>query len=422
MSVLFNITPLERIRNFLFLLFSLDILLGGPGFFVLHGQVSLRKLIFGLFGIFCILVFIAEKKTKTTQVMAIISTILFFIIWVLVIPIFTHGNLGHSISDALPLIGVSLLLVSYELSRRQATWENIKQIVHALLFVFAIIHIVLFSIFAILPETRLPVYFSLKSFYQSQEVVFAAFTPIENGLSRVYFGSSFLLLIGLYLSATRNLLSDRNFLKYLLIFIFCVAIYITNTRSLILGALIFGIFQFSFIYRLKIFNPSPTHFFLLLILPFILSLALIPTINPQVLRIIGIERGVSDEVRSNQFPSLVEEFISSPIVGKGFGSNAEFIVNPNAPFSYELSLAALLMKIGVLGLVIVLALISYSLKMICTMTKDKSILLPLLSLYGLFFSFIMVSFYSPFMFGFFGTFFLLFLGYEFSSITRRQNV
>ena len=61
----------------------------------------------------------------------------------------------------------------------------------------------------------------------------------------------------------------------------------------------------------------------------------------------------SDTVRYLQFYPLLEGFMSSPIIGNGFGYFTEKVIrSAENPFSYELFFVALLAKIGLIGFII----------------------------------------------------------------------
>ena len=60
---------------------------------------------------------------------------------------------------------------------------------------------------------------------------------------------------------------------------------------------------------------------------------------------------VSNQIKIEQMYKLLDKWKESPIWGHGYGSYVEgYLRSEEAPFSYEMQLFALLMKIGVLGL------------------------------------------------------------------------
>jgi hypothetical protein len=57
-------------------------------------------------------------------------------------------------------------------------------------------------------------------------------------------------------------------------------------------------------------------------------------------------------IRLYQIKSLLEAWSNHPVLGKGFGSHADYIRVESAPFSYEMVGFALLMKLGVVGILL----------------------------------------------------------------------
>jgi hypothetical protein len=147
----------------------------------------------------------------------------------------------------------------------------------------------------------------------------------------------------------------------------------------------------------------------------VLSFLLAPTVDPSTLQALDLGRNVSDDVRAVQFDSLFEAFKNSPFTGIGFGSNATFIRAPDTPYAYELSIVGLFMKIGIVGLVLacgVWAAVLNTFRQPGRFDKARQVA----SLYAMYFAFICSCFYNPYIFGFFGTFFLLFVLYDYSYV------
>lgn len=72
--------------------------------------------------------------------------------------------------------------------------------------------------------------------------------------------------------------------------------------------------------------------------------------DPSVLAWIGVGRDVSDDIRSEQVFSLLRTFERHFIMGTGFGASADEIRSESVPWSYEMSILALCMKIGLVGI------------------------------------------------------------------------
>jgi hypothetical protein len=62
---------------------------------------------------------------------------------------------------------------------------------------------------------------------------------------------------------------------------------------------------------------------------------------------VTIDEGM--QIRTDQVSSLMEKWSTVPILGTGFGGNAEYVRVEAAPYSYEMVAFALLMKLGMAG-------------------------------------------------------------------------
>jgi hypothetical protein len=250
---------------------------------------------------------------------------------------------------------------------------------------------------------------------------FVFFTPLENGTYRIYFGSSFLLLLGLYFSVARifSKPTGKPYFEYVLALLIFGALWATNTRSLMLGA---GAFIVAYLLCLRFFTKVEQSYWsilLLLVLPLLLSFLLVPTVDPSTVQALDLGRGMNDDVRAIQFDSLFEAFKNSPFLGIGFGSNAPFIRSEDTPYAYELSTVGLFMKIGIVGLLLACGLwaaVFNSFRLPGSFGAARKIA----ALYALYFAFVCSCFYNPYIFGYFGTFFLLFMLYEFSYVMRNE--
>jgi O-antigen ligase len=288
---------------------------------------------------------------------------------------------------------------------------------------FALLHIALYVFLLLYPQMQ----GSVSDLFQyaldvgsGDDARFVFFTPsLDNGVYRIYFGSSFLLLIGLYFSVTRptNVRIGWLRLEYVMALLILGALWATNTRSLMLGAATFiALYPFCLLFVKKV-EQSYWSIFLLLALPIVCSFLLVPTVDPTTLQLIGLGRNVSDDVRSVQFASLFDAFKNSPLFGLGFGSNATFIRAQDTPYAYELSIVGLLMKVGTVGLLAACAIWAGVLDTFRSPGNTRAAR-EVAALYALYCSFVISCFYNPYIFGFFGTFFLLFVLYEFSYVMR----
>ncbi|MGL5978925.1 MAG: hypothetical protein ACRCZJ_08030, partial [Erysipelotrichaceae bacterium] len=81
---------------------------------------------------------------------------------------------------------------------------------------------------------------------------------------------------------------------------------------------------------------------------------------------------VSNTIKLEQIPYLLQTWEQAPVFGQGYGSVADgYQRSTVAPFSYEMTLFALLMKIGVVGIGVWLGVL---LTFLLSCFKQKSIL------------------------------------------------
>ncbi|WP_348688825.1 hypothetical protein [Acidovorax soli] len=414
---------LRRFQSLVFFLFVLDLLLLGAGVDIPGMNVSSRKLFFLLFGVASLLVYFGEFATRgSVDVVPMLAASLFLCVWAIFIPYFVHGNFAYAMSDVMPLAASGVFLFTADFPRWRNVWTDIRGMLLAFLYAFALLHVILYLILMVYPDLLLDLAETFALIFDvgvGDDARFVFFTPLDGGGARIYFGSSFLLLIGLYF-----LISDEgeyfgSGLRSWVVFaaLLIGALWATNTRSLLLGAAaMLFLFPVSR-WLMSRLRKSWLTLFLLLVLPFFLSFLLIPTVDTELLAFLGLGREGSDDVRSEQLYSLLNAFSEHWLFGLGFGANASFVRAEASPYAYELSILALFMKIGVVGILVACGIWA-SLLVSPQLGMEKASARKLSALYVLYFSFVVSCFYNPYIFGFFGTLFLLFVLYEFSFLAK----
>ena len=417
---------LRTVQSLLFFLFLLDLLFLGAGVNIYGLDISSRKLLFLFFCASSLLVYFGDFTEKDMVGFSLIlAGFLFILIWVILIPLISHGNLIYAVSDAMPLIASGVFLLTTKFPIWKNLWLAARGLMLRFLYLFTILHVILYFIFMIYPNLvadLTEVFALIFDIGTGNDAKFVFFTSLDGDISRIYFGSSFLLLIGFYF-----LLSDEgeNFgrslrSRFFFAILLVVALWATNTRSLLLGAVAMVIFFPISRWLMKHINKSWLTIFLLIILPLFLVFLLIPTVDMQLLAFVGLDRDGSDDIRSEQLYSLLNTISENILFGLGFGANALIVRNEDAPYSYELSILALFMKIGVSG-VLVACGIWASILLNLLPKKGQEFEKKFTALYALYISFVISCFYNPYIFGFFGTFFLLFILYEFAFVARGEK-
>jgi hypothetical protein len=86
-------------------------------------------------------------------------------------------------------------------------------------------------------------------------------------------------------------------------------------------------------------------------------------INPAFLSTIGLARDQSDVDRVEQAAALLSQFETHPLVGTGFGSYVYQVIRAaDAPYSYELVFYALIMKLGAIGISVLILILGLALR------------------------------------------------------------
>jgi hypothetical protein len=413
----------KMFRNLFFFLFVLDLLFFGAGFEIPGLGVSSRKVFFLLFSGISFWIYIFELYShRVSEIVAIFFAILFIFIWVFFIPSATHGNISYAVADALPLAASYIFLLTVDIPRRNNFWTSVRRLLLGFLYAFSFVHVVLYAVLLMNPDLRDGLAESFAGIFDvgiGEDARFVFFTPLDGDGSRIYFGSSFLLLLGLYFVLADQGEGFGRGLRSRAVFAILLvgALWATNTRSLMLGAATMVLLWPMSSWLMRRVRWSWLVVFLLLIWPLFMVFILIPTVDTELLASIGIGRGGSDEFRSEQLYSLLDAFSGHWGFGLGFGANAPFVRVDETPYAYELSILALFMKVGVVGVVFSCVVWAYVLLGLFR-GENEVASRKLSALYVLYVSFIVSCFYNPYMFGFFGSLFFLFLLYEFSFVSR----
>tara|TARA_B100000989_G_C19529880_1_gene469005 strand:- start:2014 stop:3237 length:1224 start_codon:yes stop_codon:yes gene_type:complete len=172
--------------------------------------------------------------------------------------------------------------------------------------------------------------------------------PMPDGSFRIFWISCAIFPWSILLLKT----SDKLWLIWAMLFL--VAAYATGTRAVFYCAVM------AFIYLIYINSPK---FRLLNMGALIFALTAFVGIGIseiENLRIFDIQSEFEGQsARSIQAYALIASWQESIILGKGFGASADLVRSDTAAYSYELTYVALLMKVGLLGYVFMLIILSY---------------------------------------------------------------
>jgi len=415
---------LETLLAYIFIAFFADIFVFGADQFLTSYGIPLKKIIFL---VFCVISLAASTYRSNTEKkffrIILCAWAIFFFIWGALIPFMGTQPSIYSARDLLPWAAILIYYPSRQYLSKPRAQHLITLAAAFFILTLALVHIALFLLGLIEPQMAYKLSEYLKAFMERPnfDIETSVFFSIqENLMPRIYFVSSCLLLIGLYIGTE---ISKRRFLLgafYSLIII--VAIYCTQTRSLYLSSFLYYIILAFFTQFRNRFKNNIQSLFALLALPFLLSFAALFFLDPQFIKMVGMARGFSDNLRYMQLIPLINAFKEHLIWGNGFGMSIEPVRSSAAPFSYELSILALIAKVGLFGFLVSLFLTALTLFQAQCRTTLTALPINFPSIYALYFAFIFASTYNPYIFGFNGTFFFLFILYAYQSSLEKRDV
>jgi O-Antigen ligase len=321
------------IRDFLMLVFITEIMFGGSLGFMIYGIPFRKLLFFILIGSF-FLSLIVNPLLRRWQLILLFSLMFIILMWGLLIPTIRGVDLAYSIAESSPLLGLLLvypLVQSFKKNGLNYYLDYINWIMAVVSFVIIVVWF-LANLFES-PEYAL----GLKLFFIfiSGDDFGAYIGPMPDGSFRVMWITCLILPF---------LLIYKNFNSFRLgwsIF-YLVAIYATGTRSFLYAAFII-LFILLFRHRRMLFA---------LVFPFTITVMLFGVQFVEGIRLFEIASEFDSEgPRFEQFFSLLRLFADNPIMGAGFGGQADILRSDVAPYSYELTYVALLAKLGSLGFI-----------------------------------------------------------------------
>lgn len=342
-----------------------DIAFFGPGLVVPGLGVSLRRSLFLL--ILLVLAFRrAMRRSSFTNAEVGFVALLgaFGVFWGIVVPSSYGYLLSLSFADISPWLGMLILaLWPWDSWPALAQWKKFCSFLVVVTVLLALAHL---GIWALL-ETNFvtPEFFSVTANLVSAGSdgdSFLRIAELEGGGFRVFWSSSIFLLGGIYfLSVTRPRPIKIRWLVALGMAVFALGA--TYIRAFLGAITIFVVLTYvlrRFYAARRIQFPIATILGIWLIGIVSVSIA----INPTFLSTIGLARDASDVDRVEQAGALLSQFQAHPLLGTGFGSYVyQVIRGGDAPYSYELVFYALIMKLGVIGMIALISILGLALKL-----------------------------------------------------------
>jgi hypothetical protein len=358
---------LDALALILLVFLVIDLALFGPGIVLPVVGVSARRLIFvGIFGLF-ILRHVLTANALTMAQLILLSTIMFIaILWAAAVPAAYGFAPGDSLADVLPWTSLLLLVFwPWDAWPVVSRWMAFAKFIVRLSLALAVIHIVVWALLVsgFLTDGMLSLLTYRLTGGEPVDNSFIRAGMFAENQFRVYWSSSVFMLCGLYFHVV-NASKKWSFGWVIAFGILAFGLWTTQIRAFLGAAVIFVVLSSFLRYvkqaRLWVSTPAGVLFMWAF---FVLCVS--AAIRPELLESIGLSRDASDVVRVDQADALLAGFTAHPILGMGFGAYASSLVrSDDSPFSYELVFYALLMKVGLLGVLALGATLFISLNIV----------------------------------------------------------
>jgi hypothetical protein len=342
----------------------IDIALFGPGLVLPGVGVSLRRSVFLL--ILLVLAFrrMLKHRAFTRDEIAFFALLgTFSVFWGIVVPSSYGYLLPQSFADIAPWLGLLMIaLWPWDAWPTLVQWRKFCKFVVAIAVLLALAHLGIWALLVanVVPPEAFEVTANLVS-SSGDAGSFLRIGALEGGGFRVFWSSSIFLLGGIYfLAVTRR--RPIKF-RWLIALALCFLALATTGIRAFLGAMAIFVLL-SWVLR-RFYSTRRVQFPVATILGlWIISIVSVSiAINPSFLAAVGLSRDASDVERVEQAGALLSQFETHPLVGTGFGSYVYQVVRgAEAPFSYELVFYALLMKLGVIGIIVLILILGLVLR------------------------------------------------------------
>ncbi len=306
--------------------------------------INVRKYLFiAIFILF--LIYTAFNKIKRYVFLISLPIAILFTVWALLIPSIYDTDLKYSTIEAFPLFGFMLLSFSVIFFKRNIPcWLFIRNFIFILSAVNCFIHLIIVLGFYFDQFNFLSI--SYLDFVDPERLGSISLTFSEEETRIVWTGSIFFLIV-----FSKAFFSEKKnyFLQFTLLSLSASTLIITSSRGFYIGIIISLILIF-FMKITKLFDDRKNLYigtvFLIIFSMFVTA----APISTYFFDLVGWTRSISDETRVTQGAALFDEILNYPIFGKGFGATTINFPRPiNEPFSFELYLLSLVMKVGLFG-------------------------------------------------------------------------
>lgn len=352
-------TGVDRIATLLACLFAAEVILGGPGYWMVGG-VSLRKALFMLnlawFGLSWAT---GRFRMRHGELMLMAGLLIVSVIWIGLVPLVRNpGQLPMAFQDGSPLATLMIgVFFAAFFRHRPGPWRLFVRTVAASLGLVAAANIGLWAIGMS----------SEAGNFIAQGIALYWFTlgnldlapPLYVGVMPDGFFRVMWITAILYVPALLFCIAARRGWGIVL---FTLALLATYTRALWLAALIAVLLAQLLSTRRERFVDVRIVLAMLLLGGLAAPVMLFSSLAADQDGLLGVlaarlGSSFSDSSANERFEQvgpLIDAWMRAPFFGLGFGAQASLIRSDEAPYSYELTVLALLMKVGVAGLLVLM--------------------------------------------------------------------
>jgi O-Antigen ligase len=351
------------VTKFLMTAFVIELVLGGPGYWLVAG-ISVRRSLVALVTIWMLGLCIAGKlRLRFGHLWLVASITVFISTWVILIPSLNGpAQLADGIQEGIPLaLLLSGVLAHAYYRDNWAAWVALRKVAAGSLIAAAILALVAWIAGTFFVEDGIIVAIAFASYFTLGNDSLAPSLYVQtmpDGFFRVMWITSTVFITGLLYSLRTG--------RQLLALLFALALFVSYTRALWLCAAI-GI-VYAVIVQAMHGRAGPLRLrrMATLVLAFASLVAVdlarggdesVTTLA--VGRLFATFTDESASERAEQIDPLVDAWLAAPLFGSGLGSAAAVSRSDVAPYLYELTYLALLMKIGLVGLFLVSTLIFF---------------------------------------------------------------
>lgn len=393
---------LRKIALGVTLLFVIELIFGYTGAMVFIAGTEIRTVLFvlsaGLLYIYCLLYVIVNRvkvfslRDKSSVFgsfrlfdWALVAFTISSAVSLFIVPRLTGGSLLLAKREGLACLCMLFFYfpVGFMIRRGLLRFDRFEKILYWLCLVFSVHHIALY-VGEMMHGGFIEGYFDLLQGILGPGAQFPPVILGHGGYPRVMFLTSIYIIVGMYLVLQR--LPNLKLLDYIVLGVHVTAFLTTMTKSVWYGVIV-GTFAFTVLYGVKHLRRRNWKelakyagllagiMALVLILNATLFNGMVTarmnnsfnsslysvTPDEEETELERLDREgamISNDIKVEQTKKLLGKWTESPIFGCGYGAYVEgYIRSEEAIFSYEMQFPALLMKIGVVGVGLLLFLL-----------------------------------------------------------------